>query len=232
MPNSKVIDSKYVTEFDKVSRLAYMIKRRHRLINQQQDLIKRDKEQIVQTSTDLFMSDINKDVPELIQNHEYHTKDGTVTVNFKLQSRPMTMIKDMPADVYLKENFGDDVYPKLFKETITPEVTSTLQERIEQAKERPEQFGVSLRGDLTPEEVRKIVKLCPECLTVFPKNMDEYAVIYPNSVKKEVSVKAVGGFIEAVDKLSGVVKTRVKKFLVSFIKPALTAAVLCGNASK
>jgi len=227
MATSKLITS------SKVEKLAYAIKREHRLLNMLEDKLKAHKAEIIEASKEVFFADVDKDVPELVQNHEYFTRAGTVTVNFKMvQSKALEeMAAGVSAVDYLKGKLGDVAYAKLFKEFPRYEVLADKATLITQAKEKPELFNIRLREDITAEEVMKIARAFPQALTIEVRDVEEYAKQFPTT-KKSVGVKVVSGFIDAADKLSGEIKSSIKGFLCAFIKKTLAPAVICGNASK
>jgi hypothetical protein len=238
---SKIIDDKAFTpytdetgtniSFEKAQALAESIKKRHVLINQESDKMEAEKKELGAISTEIFIQDLDKETPEVIGNHEFHLgAEGTLTVNFKLKSRPITEINKQPAGQVVRNLLQDDS-EKLFSFNKAHEVTSDEDTLRQHACEHPECFDISLKA-LTHEQKMKLVAEHPDWVTVSVTDVNKYAEIYPAHVNTKESVSVNNGFIETAGSLEPIVLNKARKFLKTLIKPMLQTAVVCGNKSK
>jgi hypothetical protein len=222
--DSKVIDKKSAIE------LAATIKEQHTQLNQLKDDLETNKDSLSAISKNLFIEDLGKDIPEVVGNHEYHTPSGTVTVNFKVTGRTPKEINGRPAAEIFREKFGTDT-DKLFE--IQDELTVTADEiRLRaQACERPDLFSVSLKP-LTLDQLKQLVIEHPDYLAVTVTDLKRYGDIYPAYCTKTPTVSFKAGFIEALGKLSDVVKKNVRGLIKAVLPNVVQTAVNCGNRSK
>ncbi len=232
--SAKVIDKSVLgDEFDRVSKLAASIKTHHTEIAAAQEQIDTEKKDIVGTSKGIFFGDLEngEEAPVVVGNHEYHTEDGIVRVNFKVMGRPMTDINKKPADEVLKTQVGEEAYQKLFQETKTHTPGATTQKMFQQAQGHPELFTIRLT-ELGVDQQAQLVQEHPDWLVISIKDPDKYAETYPDCTVSTTTVKVKGNFLDKVAALDGALRTKLRKFLVSFLKPTLNPVVVCGNASK
>jgi hypothetical protein len=221
--------SKMITDESKLT-LANSVKSKHTQINQLKDELDADKASLSEYSKGIFIEDISKPIPEVLGNHEYHTAEGTVTVNFKVAGRAPKVINERPAADIIREKFGAET-DKLFiieddVKVIAPENTLRAQ-----ACEHPELFGISLRP-LTHEQMMRLVVEHPDFLTVSVIDPKQYAVIYPGSVEKTPMATFKAGFIESLGKLSDVVRKNVRGLMKAILPNVIQIAVKCGNSNK
>lgn len=219
--SSKVIDDSFVS-------LAETIKGQHTQINQLKDTFETDKDKLSSHSKELFLKDISEG--DIVGNHEYHTTDGTVTVNFKINGRPLTEINGKPAINILRDKFKESV-DELFSQDTRIKVTPDEPKLRSQACAHPECFDIGLKP-LTHEEKMRLVAEHPDWITVQVTDLERYAEVYPACVEKETSVNFKQGFIESLSKLDTVVRKSAAGLLKALLPDVLQTAVNCGNRSK
>lgn len=220
-------------QYEHVKALAASIKQRHTLINQEQEKIDEEKSEIGKMSEEIFFDDLEqKKVPELHGNHEYHIPGNIVSVQFRVSSRPMVEINKQPADIFLKNKFGEEIYKKVFTEKASYEVGATPAKLAEQAQERPELFRIALRDDLDFKALQGLIREHPELVTIQVTDTEQYAKVYPAHVVKTVKVKNKNGFIDKCAKLDGTILTKCRSILKTLLRPSVSTAVVCGNAVK
>lgn len=231
--SAKVIDQTSIgneQEYLKASELAKKLKCLGADIALKQEEYDNARKELVSISVESFFTDLDKDVPVLVTNHEYHTEDGIVNVNFRVVSKPMTEIGKRPADEVLKEKSGDN-YPKLFTEEIDKIPTVEYPVMLSQATKKPELFSLRLR-ELTPDQLRSLVCEHPEWVEVIIRDIEEYGKHFPGNIKQNVSVKPIGNFIDACAALNKEAKVALKGFFKTFLKTALSPALSTGNSAK
>jgi len=221
--------SKMITDESKLA-LALAIKDTHTQINQLKDGLDANKIELSEYSKGIFIEDISKTIPEVIGNHEYHTSDGTVTVNFKVVGRAPKEINNRPSAEIIREKFGAET-DKLFM--IEDEVRVLAPETAlrAQACEHPELFAISLKP-LTHEQTMRLVMEHPDFLTVSVVDLKQYAVIYPGSVEKTPTATFKAGFIESLGKLSDIAKKNVRGLMKAILPNVIQVVVNCGNRNK
>jgi hypothetical protein len=221
--------SKMITDESKLT-LAKTIKDKHTQINQLKDELDADKASLTEYSKGIFIEDLSKTIPEVIGNHEYHTSEGAVTVNFKVVGRAPKEINSRPAATVIREKFGAET-DKLFiidddVKVIAPETALRAQ-----ACEHPELFAIALKP-LTHEQTMRLVMEHPDFLTVSVIDLKQYAVIYPGSVEKTPMATFKAGFIESLGKLSDIAKKNVRGLMKAILPNVIQVAVNCGNRNK
>lgn len=218
-------------DVQRVNELAVSIKKRDALIQEEQEKLDVEKGEIKDISTRLFFGDVTKDgVPDIFPNHEYHTEEGILTVNFKIQSRPLPNIDGHPASEVLRKKFQEH-FENLFKEDHTYELNADQDELRKQAATNADMFTFGLK-DLTDAQFIQLITEHPDWVEVRVKNIEEYAKQFPGHTVKNTSVKVSAGFLGKLQKVEGALKEKMKGFIEAFIRPALTAAVKTGNKSK
>ena len=222
--NSKVID-----RADLVT-LASTIKTQHTQINQLKDDFETNKEALSTASKNLFIEDISKAVPEYTGNHEYHTAEGTVTVNFKVTGKAPKEINSRPSAEIIREKFGADT-DSLFEIQNSVTITADDTRLRAQACEHPELFQISLKP-LTHAQMMQLVVEHPDYLTVSVVDPTQYATVYPGFVTTSPVATFKTGFIEAIGKIDEVVKKNAKGLLKAILPAVIQTAVNCGNRSK
>lgn len=235
MANAKLIDTKSFqtkAQYNEAVKLATSINKNHVEISKRQEQLDHDKAKLSDISKAIFTGDLNGAIPALYGNHEYHVPDDIVSVNFKLSVAPISEINKKPADSFLKSRFGEEAYKKCFTEKKGYKSTADAVKQLEQAKSHPELFRVSLRPDLEPEDLRKILEAVPDKVVVQVSNPEQYAKAYPGDVETETKVAIKGGFLEKVAKLDENIRKKVAKVLKAIIAPNVYTAILCGNAAK
>lgn len=217
------------------------IKRRHTHIAAETKLLEADKNKLKDQSLDIFLNDIGEGV--IHGNHDYSTTDTSepeiVRVNFKVKGRPMNKIGEKSAVEVIQPLFSDS-YEKLFREQEHVTVTADQETILEQASERPELFRITLKQDLSSEQLKSIVTMIPQHLQVSIANDSEYAKVFPGSVEKKTSVSVKNGFLDSLSKVDKIVLDRAKGFIKGFFKKdeksgtvaTLQPSVICGNRGK
>lgn len=221
--------SKMITDESKLA-LALSIKDTHTQINQLKDGLDANKTELSEYSKGIFIEDISKTIPEVIGNHEYHSSDGTVTVNFKVVGRAPKEINSRPSAEVIREKFGAET-DKLFMIEDDVRVLAPETALRAQACEHPELFAVSLKP-LTHEQTMRLVMEHPDFLTVSVVDPKQYAVIYPGSVEKTPTATFKAGFIESLGKLSDIAKKNVRGLMKAILPNVIQIAVNCGNRNK
>jgi hypothetical protein len=222
-------NSKVISDVQKIA-LAKLVKEEHTQINQLKDTLEANKKSLAEYSKGVFVEDLSKPLPEVIGNHEYHTTEGTVTVNFKVTGRAPVQINGRPSAEVIKEKFGLDT-DKLFEIGDDVEVTAPETTLRAQAVEHPELFTISLRP-LTHEQMMRLVMEHPDFLTVSVVDLKAYATVYPASVQKTLTATFKSGFIESLGKVSDVVKKNVRGLVKAILPNVVQVVVNCGNRSK
>jgi len=222
--------SKLIRDENKIA-LAKMIKDQHTQINQLKDDFDANKASLSEYSKGIFVEDISKAVPEMNGNHEYHTSEGTVTVNFKIAGRAPKEINGRPAAEIIQEKFGTEV-DKMFVIDNDIRVLAPDNTQRAQACEHPELFAISLKPDLTHEQRMRLVAEHPDFLTVSVIDPKQYAVVYPGSIEKTPTATFKPGFIEALGKTNDMIKKNVRGLMKAILPNVIQIAVKCGNASK
>ena len=221
--------SKIVAQSELVS-LAATVKRQHTELNQLKDQFEANKKSLAEASKGIFLEDIQKKDAEYLGNHEYHTSDGTVTVNFKIAGSAPKEINNRPAADVLREKFGaaaDD----LFDIESIYDVTADDSILRAQAAEHPELFQVALRP-LTHAEMMQLIIQHPGFVQLSCVNPEAYARIYPEHVEARSVVSFKGGFIETLGKVEEAVRKSAKGLLKAILPNVVQTAVNCGNRSK
>jgi len=229
--------SKIITEgtlsneqYQEVKELAASIKKRHTVINTETELIAAEKSKITTISTDLFFSDLEAEVPAINGNHEYHTDDGIVRVNFRVKNTPMNTINDKDAKILLEGVFGEG-YGSLFEEAQRHTLKAEQKDMFTQAASTPELFNIKLKEGLSVGDLKKLVISYPDLLEVGVKDLNKYVENYPESVVTNTTVSLKDKFLERADKLGADSIQKARKFLKVFLKPRMTPAVIVGNRS-
>lgn len=217
--------------YNQISKLVYDIKKRHTLVALESAELEKDKDRLKGFSEEKFFRDILKQEPEVSTAYEFTTPEGVVKNSFRFKSKPIVEINKKPAFDVLKGVFGSSA-EDLFKTVDEIEITSDETEKFRQFGEHPHLFSATLRQDLSDDQLKLLVKGYPELFNISVKAKEEYARLYPGSVKKTVEVHAQKGFLEAVAKLPADVKKKARKFLTGFLKPAVSSAVSCSNGKK
>jgi len=218
-------------EYEKVVKLAETIKKRHTIINTETELIKNDKKSITGISTDMFFDDMGAEVPEVNGNHEYHTDDGIVRVNFKVKSTDMNTINDKDAKTVLTSIFGDS-YGSLFNESDRNVLKASQKDLFKQAGSTPELFRIKLKDGLSTSDLAKLVTSFPDMLEVGVKDLNRYTEEYPESIDTNTTVNIQKDFLKKLAKVDTPILAKAKKFLKTFLKTRITPAVIVGNRSK
>ena len=221
--------SKMITDESKLA-LALAIKDTHTQINQLKDGLDANKAELSEYSKGIFIEDISKAIPEVIGNHEYHTSDGTVTVNFKVVGRAPKEINNRPSAEIIREKFGAET-DKLFMIEDDVRILAPETALRAQACEHPELFAISLKP-LTHEQTMRLVMEHPDFLTVSVVDPKQYAVIYPGSVEKTPMATFKAGFIESLGKLSDIAKKNVRGLMKAILPNVIQVVVNCGNRNK
>ena len=232
--SAKVIDKNILgADFDKVNKLAANIKQHHTAINQAQEVIDSEKKEIIEVSRKIFFNDIDdaEKIPEVVGNHEFHTEDGIVNINYRVKSPQMSDISGVPADKFLRDKVGDEPYEKLFDEVVTHTPGVTQDKMIEQSQMHPELFTIRL-AELAPGQLAQLIQEHPTWIQIGIKDVKRYAEEYPDCVVKTTTVKAKAKFLDKVSKLDGVVRKKLRKFLSKFLQDTVDPVVVCGNANK
>lgn len=221
--------SKVISDVEKID-LAKEIKAQHTQINQLTDMFEVNKKTLSEYSKNLFIDDLSKDMPEVFGNHEFHTSEGTVTVNIKVTGKAPLEINGRPSAEIIREKFGAET-DKLF--VITDDVKINTEEPTlrAQACEHPELFQISLKP-LTHEQMMKLVMEHPDYLTVSVVDPQQYAVIYPTAVTKTPAASFKTGFIETLGKTSDVVKKNTRALMKAILPRVVQIVVTCGNRNK
>ena len=231
--SAKVIDEKSVgneQEYKRVSALAKELKERGAKIAKEQEAYDKARKELVTTSVSMFNTDLDKAVPELVTNHEYHTPEGIVNINFRVVAKPMDEINKQPASTVLKKVAGSN-YDQLFVEDTEKVPAVEYPDMLAQALAKPDLFALRLRS-LTPEQQTVLVSEHPEWVEVSIKDVEEYSKHFPESVTSKVFVKPTGNFIDACAALSNEAKVALRAFLKTFLKTALQPALSTGNSAK
>lgn len=232
---SKVIDKTVLSENEAIAltELALLIQQQHTQIAQLTDGLKANKARLTEVSMRVFKADLDKDIPEVNGNHEFHTDSGTVTVNYKIPATAHTPkeIKGRPASEVLRERFGTST-DELFEIGDTVEVLTDERVLRTQAREHPELFRISLKEELTHQQLMQLVAAHPSMLTVQVTDPQQYARIYPDHVNKTPTVSFKAGFLETLGKLDNVIKRAVKGLLRVMLPEVVQTAVVVGNRSK
>jgi len=232
--SAKVIDKDAVgneQEFERVSSLAKELKERGARIAVEQEAYDNARKQLVSFSATQFFTDLDKKVPELVTNHEYHTDDGIVNINFRMVSKPMNEINKQPASEVLKKVAGDENYGKIFTEEEEKVPAVEYPEMLAQAMAKPDLFALRLRS-LTPDQQKVLVSEHPEWVEVSIKDVEEYSKHFPGSINAKVFVKPTSNFIDACAALSNEAKVAIRGFLKTYLTTALQPALSTGNSAK
>jgi hypothetical protein len=190
-------------------------------------------DQLKEESKSVFDKDLghleDESIPEVFGNHEYHTDDHLITVNYKMKTGGLTFtqIGGRPACEYLPEMMGDAAYKKLFKET--PKVVNTPEELIEAHSFRPDLVGFRMNSSALPEEVMdELREKYPDAFTPYVKDEAAYISEIPAAVV-ETEVSTATGFLEKVASLPEDTKYDLRDFLRKVLASCVTSAVKCGN---
>lgn len=235
--NSKVITADVVksygeeNDFTQVKAIAEEIKALHSDISKKTDTLNTDKKELGAKSKEFFFSDLTKDEPEVVGNHEYHLDSGDkVTVNFKVEGKPFEQINGQPAYDVL-QSFLKEHTDTLFGKQDAIQVTAPEEKLREQACNHPELFEIGLKP-LTHDQKMQLVKEHPDWIGVVLTDVTKYAEVYPADVSKKTFVSYKSGFVEALSKMDTIVRKSSKGLLKALLKDVLKPAVLCGNRSK
>lgn len=217
-------------DYARAEGLVVSIKQRHTTVTQETDKINAEKKELVEISTGLFFEDLENEQPGIFGNHEYHTNDGTVRINFKVRTASMDQINDQPAKHVLESEFGR-YYPKLFNEDVARTVSADQPTLRKQAQGTPNLFDVRLKP-LQPADLMKLVEEHPDWVELGVPDVEAYQKAYPGDVAEHATVRVKNGFLEALSKVPIPLLQKAREFLKTFLKPALQPAVVCGNRSQ
>jgi hypothetical protein len=229
--------SRIINDEEKLA-LALKIKQQHAQIAQLTDEIELNKQALSLYSQDLFLADAGKEIPEVNGNHDYHTTEGTLTVNFKITgkllnkvTREPLIVNDRPAAELLREKFGAET-DKLFSIDSDVKVISEESTRRSQIVEHPELFQIALNS-LTHEQMTRLMIEHPDYVTVLVPDPKAYGTVYPACVQKGLPVASFkAGFLEKYGKLSDVVRKKAGGLVRALLPGVIQATVNCGPTSK
>lgn len=240
--DSKVINK---LDYEKLYELATSCKKEHTEIARLTDEFDGHKKELSAECRTIFFEDLGAtqcgDNLELTEdrevdvygNHEFHTDEGQVTVNFSVKSKAFTKIDKKPATEVLKGIFKEQ-YGALFEETPMKEVTAeqTVLDNI--ALEHPTLFAFNVKSGVPKERLRDMFRLFPDVFDVTVENIEEFEKSFPDMVETNTGVKTSNGFIEKLKKLSkeSLADKQIKRFLVGLLDKTVQTKVICGNKSK
>jgi hypothetical protein len=222
--------SKIISDAAQIA-LAQTIKSQHTTLETLKDMFETNKAQLSAYCKDVFIEDIAKDIPEVNGNHELHTTEGTVTVNFKVTGRAPKEINNRPARDVIREKFGDEAMDKMFLTEDDIEILADEATLRTHLAEHPELFTVSLKP-LSHQQMLSMLLAYPSLFNVSVVDTKQYATIYPASVKKTPMVAFKAGFIEQLGKVSDAVRKNVRGLMKAILPNVIQVAVKCGNSSK
>jgi hypothetical protein len=230
--SSRVIDNE-----EKLT-LANTIKQQHTQIAELTDEIESNKAILAAYSKEVFMQDVGQSIPLVNGNHDYHTSEGTLTVNFKIVgkllnrvTREPLIINERPAAEIIAEKFGAET-DKLFVIESDVKVTSDEATRRSQIVEHPELFQIAL-NPLTHEQMTRLMIEHPDYVTVLVPDPKAYGVVYPACVEKGLPVASFkAGFLEKFGKLNDVVRKKAGGLMKALLPNVIQTTVNCGNTSK
>lgn len=228
-------------DYERAIELARSVKARHTSIAIEQEQFNKEKKELTDLSKGIFFDDLTeRATPQLHGNHEYHTPEGILSVNFKVSGSPVEDAKikrgatteEVPAATYLRDKLGDEYYGKLFSEQPSYTVTASETVLCDHATKRPELFRVELKPDIPPEVLAKLITEFPDYVTVAVTDIDQYTKVFPDHVTKTVKVKVCPRFIEQCSKLPEEALKKARTLLKGLLTPRVSTAVNCGEAAK
>lgn len=226
--STKLIDKTAFTDakqFKHAQDLVVSIKQRHSTVAKESEKLEAEKRELLDLSKEVFFEDISER-SDFYQNHDYHTEEGVVHVNFR------TLSKKLEVPQAVKDALGDS-YSDLFKTTNIYTVTATQDSLLGQAIKSPEMFGVTLKPTLGVVDLTSLVREHPDWVQVVVKDesLADYAKAYPEGVCTKAETKTRNGFIDTIGKLSDTLRKKLRKVFLTILKESLQPVVVCGNTS-
>lgn len=166
----------------------------------------------------IFMQDLSEGT--INGNHTFETEKGDLTANFKVGAN---------ADISqyrksLRADLGDD-YGELFEETDKIEVTSQSSLWKRQIREHPELFTLTLRDNVTMDELLMLWEKHPELFNIGVYSQDRYQKVYPKHCKTDTKVRPRQGLLEKLGRLEGKLRKRVLTVLRRFLEENIEVAI-------